>query len=226
MTPRCPTCRRDLPLADVDVGRDTAHCRRCGGTFSFAELASGDGRPDAIEPLDLPSGTWLTPTFDGFEVGVSTRSPNAGFLVPFLCLLSGGLILGISISPPWSWRLNLPMVLSSIPFTLLSVFLLSQALMAIAGKVVLSVSGDEGRVFVGVGSLGRTRDFAWSGVTRIVEGQAFHGGRSRSTIVLEGSNRLVLDGFPDRERHDFMLQTLRAQLLASGPRRLKPAGGP
>ena len=232
MTPRCPTCRRDLPLADVNVERDTALCRQCGGTFSFADLVAGDGAAEAaFDPLDPPRGAWFTPAFDGFEAGVSTRSPFAIFLVPFLCVWSGFSLGGIYGTQVWTGRFNLLMSLFGIPFVLGTFLFGSIALMSVAGKYVVSVAGDEGRIFVGVGPLGWTRHFAWSGITRIVEGQwVGNHGRPYPTIVLEGTRRLVIQGLPSQERQYFLLQALRAQLRAAEAQRpgrpSRPAGGP
>ena len=62
--------------------------------------------------------------------------------------------------PPWQFPLGHPAVLLCAVFWTI-------ALMAVCGKVVVTVNGNEGTVFVGIGPLGWTRSFDWSAVTVI-----------------------------------------------------------
>lgn len=214
MNPRCPDCGRDVPLDDVNVARDVALCRACGGTFSFADLLGDDtGSRPAADAADPPRGAWSTPTFDGFQVGTSTRSPFAFFIVPFMGVWSGGSLGGIYGQQIASGRFNLMMSLIGIPFILGTVCLGTLAMMTICGRVVVSVAGDEGKVFTGVGPIGWTRRFAWSDVATIREFSVpgSKGGRSPA-LALEGTTRLVFGTGLNEPRRYFLRQVLRQKL--------------
>src|SRR5687767_8011351 len=113
----CPKCETEIPLEDINVAQDIALCRKCAESFSFAELA----QDEAIPEVDLnhpPKGMWFNRTPDGFELGSSTRSGVAFFLVPFMCLWSGGSLGGIYGSQIVKGDFNLAMSLFGLPFLL------------------------------------------------------------------------------------------------------------
>ncbi|GDY19649.1 hypothetical protein LBMAG56_09940 [Verrucomicrobiota bacterium] len=199
----CPKCRRAIPLEDVNVSTDVALCRSCSQTFSFAELAKEQAEP----PMDMsrpPTGTWLRQMGGGFEVGATTRSAIAFFLVPFTVLWSGGSLGGIYGTQIYKGALDWKLCLFGLPFLLGSLFLVPFALMCVCGKITVRREGDRGAVFTGIGPIGWTRRFRWSEVKAV----------RRSLTKWQQNNRSV----PQIEI-ELEAKSLRFGSQLSGPRR-------
>ena len=213
----CPKCAKEIPLGDVNVATDVALCRRCGQAWSFADLLA-DARLIPTEHLSPPRGAWLREPGPGeFEVGVSTRSPIAFFLVPFMCVWSGGSLGGIYGTQIAKGHFELAPSLFGIPFFIGTLFLGSLTLMSVFGKVVVKVRGDEGVVFIGVGPVGWSRRFNWRRVSgiRLTEKWGNRGTTSQQ-ITLEGEKRIDFGTGLSNERIDFLFGTLRRKWRESG----------
>lgn len=209
MEPRCTGCRSPIPLADVNVSTDVALCRRCGRTHSYAELVR-----DASEtPVDLgkpPGGAWFREIPRGFEVGASTRSFVALFLVPFACVWSGGSLSGIYGTQIARGELDLFLSLFGIPFLLGSIFLWTACAMAVLGKVVVRVEGDEGTAFTGAGPFGRTRRFSWREVSSVKGGSLLGAnGKPGFGVSLEGPQPVSIGTGLTPARLRFLRDALR-----------------
>ncbi len=200
----CPSCRADIPLDDVNVSTDVALCRRCKSHFSYSELlaASGAGEVDLQRP---PTGTWFRRTPLGFAVGASTRSPEAFFLVPFMCVWSGISLGGIYGKQIASGIFDFASSLFGIPFLLGTLYFGTLAVMKVCGKVVVSVDRDEGAVFTGVGPIGWRQRFNWREVTTVRSNEG--------KIMLEGQRRIDLASLLNSERLYFILAALRRMRL-------------
>lgn len=203
----CPDCNRELPLEDVNVSTDVALCRKCGQTFGYAELLADQATP-TVNLQSPPKGVWFERHPDGFEVGTTTRSAIAFFLVPFMCVWSGGSLGGIYGGQIVKGEFNLMLSLFGIPFLLGTILFGSIALMAVCGKTSLRVQGDDACIFTGIGAIGIRRHFSWSGVTKIHRTVSFGKNRSEQ-ITLEGVKRLNFASAVKAERMDFMLAVLR-----------------
>jgi len=216
----CPSCSRSLPLDDVNVARDVILCRTCARTFSFADLLAGSIGPGReVDPANPPRGAWYLPTFDGFEVGASTRSPFALFIVPFMCVWSCCSLGGIYGRQIAAGRIELRLSLFGIPVVLGTLVFGCVAVMSACGKVVVSISGDEGKVFTGVGPIGWTRRFAWSSVATVVEFlKRVARNRQAPALALEGANRLVFGTGLNEPRRYFLREVLRQKLRERGAR--------
>jgi len=162
----CPKCHGDVPLADINVANDLALCRQCGNSFSFAD-ALEEQRADAVDLENPPKGVWFTRTLTGFELGASTRSPAAFFLVPFMLVWSGFSLGGIYGSQIAKGHFNLPMSLFGLPFLFATIVFGTFALMTVCGKFCVRAIGNQGEVFIGVGSLGYRKRFQWDQVKSI-----------------------------------------------------------
>jgi len=206
----CPKCRSEIPLEDVNVATDIALCRQCGQTWSYADLVE-ENQVEDFNSISPPRGTWFQETPPRrFEVGISTRSPIALFLVPFMAVWSGGSLGGIYGSQIAKGHFNLGMSLFGIPFLLGTLFLGSTALMAVCGKVTVSVDGDDGVIFTGVGPFGWRRRFNWRKVSSIrrTEKSGNRGSVSQQ-ITFEGERQLNFASGAKSERLNFMLAMLR-----------------
>jgi hypothetical protein len=210
---QCPKCSRVVPSDNVNVITDVALCPTCNEAFRVSESIDIGGMND-VALQNPPKGSWFRRESNGFTIGASTRSPFAFFIVPFMCVWSGGSLGGIYGSQITSGKFNLTESLFGIPFLLGSIVFWSVAMMSICGKVEVSVLGDDVTVFVGVGSFGWSRRCKWMNVKTIREevarGMYFGNfGNYGAGIVLEGTSRLKFGTGLNEERRYFLLQGLR-----------------
>jgi hypothetical protein len=214
----CPHCRREISTTDVNVEKDIALCRNCNETFSFAELLEQTSAP-AVDLTRPPKGVWFHRDPQGFDLGVTTRSGLAFFLVPFMCVWSGFSLGGIYGSQIYHGKFNLFMSLFGIPFVLGTLLFGSIAVMSVCGKVLVSIRRDEGRVFTGVGPFGWNRRFKWSGVTGIREDLSRYqrNGRSMPLIEIQGADPLRFASGINDVRRQFMLRALQQLLRERQP---------
>lgn len=208
----CPTCGGDIALSDVNVSTDVALCRRCEKNFSYAELCASQN----LALVDLrrpPKGAWFLESTRGFEVGATTRSAIALFLVPFMVLWSGGSLGGIYGTQLMKGEFDPEASLFGVPFLIGTLVLGSVALMAVAGKIVLRVEGDDGALFTGVGPIGWTRRFNWREM-RSVRTTVSTGSRgaTRERITLEGQQRIDFGLGITSERRHFIEACIRQAL--------------
>lgn len=210
----CPNCHREIPTEDVNVEKDIALCRACNQTFSFAELLR-EGSGPAVDLMRPPKGVWFRQDMRGFELGATTRSAAAFFLVPFMCAWSGLSLGGIYGKQIHSGKFNLAMSLFGLPFLIGTIFLIAMTFMTICGKMVVSVQGDQGKLFTGIGPIGRTRRFKWSSIKSVTDNANFYSnGRPQVSIVLQGDDdaRLRFGSGLNEDRRYFMMNALRSLL--------------
>lgn len=210
MKVRCPKCSGGVPPDKVNVATDIVFCPACNEAFRLSDCVGASNTDGSV--LDSPPrGAWVTEDVQEATVGASTRSPVAFFLVPFMCVWSGGALGGIYGSQIASGEFDLMMSLFGIPFLLGSIIFWTLAIMAVCGKVVVRVSHEQGSVFVGVGSIGWTRLFNWTDMQTIREDRAnvYHYGGYGAGIVLEGTSRIKFGTNLSEKRRYFMLHALR-----------------
>ena len=209
---QCPKCRRPIPLDDVNVATDIALCRKCGERWSFAELLEEQQHgPMALQ--EPPAGTWLISSSPHeFQVGSTTRSALAFFLVPFMCFWSGMSLTGIYGTQIKRGHFDLLQSLFGLPFLIGTVFLGSAAAMAVAGKVVVKVAGDSATLWTGVGPVGWKRTFNWRDVTSIQQTEGWGGRRGNRPVpritITAGKTFNFASGI-SQERLNYLLAVLR-----------------
>lgn len=215
----CPRCRQVLAGNDLNVATDLARCVRCDEVFTLSTLVAAQ----ASGPVNLddpPRGAWYRSDFDGFTVGATTRHFVALFLVPFMCVWSGGSLGGIYGTQIMQGKFNLFMSLFGIPFLLGTLFFGSIALMAVCGKVVVRVANAEGVVFTGIGSIGWRQTFDPSEVTAVrIESYGSGNRGSTMTIVLDGPQKLRFGGGLTEPRRDFIANVLRQEFTGKNAAR-------
>jgi len=207
----CPKCRGAIPLDDVNVARDIAVCRRCEQTFAYSELIE-EQEAAPVDPNRPPKGTWFKRTPGGFEVGSTTRSPIAFFLVPFMCVWSGFSLSGIYGTQIAKGKFNLMMSLFGIPFLLGTLLFGSIALMAACGKVRVRLDGKNGEVFTGVGPVGWRQRFQKDDVTGVRRTERLGDKGVSHQIMIEGRKPIQFASGLSVERLNFLLGTLRQAL--------------
>jgi hypothetical protein len=218
----CPKCKQEVPAAQINVAADLALCPQCNEGFRVSECLDLDTvTADVLE--NPPKGAWLKRELDRVVVGATTRSPIAFFLVPFMCVWSGFSLVGIYGSQIASGKFNLTSSLFGIPFVLGSILFWAFALMAVCGKVEVTI-GRTSAVFVGIGTLGWTRRFDWAAVRGIREegsGVEYPGGQQKAIVMeLEKGARLKFGSGLNETRRRFLagaLKHLRSMAGAGKP---------
>ena len=212
----CPKCRAEIPLDDVNVARDIALCRQCGQTWSYGDLMT-DLQSDYVIPQTPPPGTWFHEQGPReFTVGTTTRSAGAFFLVPFMCVWSGFSLGGIYGTQIYHRQFNLFESLFGIPFFLGTLLFGSIAVMSVCGKMTVSINGDDGVIFTGVGPVGWRRKFNWRRVTAIRRTQQMNRNGVSDQITFEGEKRLNFASGVRAERLDYLLAVLRKKWRETG----------
>ena len=207
---QCPQCKQPVPSNQVNIVTDLAFCPHCNEGFKISEAVDLEAvSPDIVR--NPPKGAWFRKEADKIVVGGSTRTPAAFLLVPFVVVWSGGSLGGIYGGQFIRGHFDPVMSLFGIPFVLGSVCLIGLTLMAIWGKVEVSI-GRSSNVFVGIGLLGWTRRFEWAEVNSIREELAQFQSRQagvRKTIVLEGRTRLKFGVGLNEARLYYVLNVLK-----------------
>lgn len=205
----CPKCQRRIALEDVNVSTDLALCRSCQQTYAFSELVESQPSP-SVNLNQPPGGAWLRRDMNSFEVGATTRSASAIFLVPFMCVWSGFSLGGIYGTQIINGKFNLMMSLFGIPFVLGTLLFGSLAAMSVCGKITVQVSGKQGTIFTGIGPIGFRRRFEWDGITAIRRTEhTGNRGAVSNQITFEGRKQINFGSGLKTERLEFMLNALR-----------------
>lgn len=216
----CPTCAKPYPPENINVQTDVAHCPACNQMAHPSELMSDNFDPEVITAP--PPGAWYSENMNETVVGATTRSPVALFMVPFMCVWSGFSIGGIYGSQIASREFNLMMSLFGLPFVVGSILFWSITLMAIWGKSEVRLRGQNGEVFVGIGSLGWKRRFNFEDIDSVDETLTTtnYPGRNTSGNVIElsGKSTLRFGSNLSEPRRYFMLHALRAYMSAAKKR--------
>src|SRR5205814_5386880 len=140
-----PACKSPIPASQMNVATDVAVCEGCQETFNISSvLATGQGIPEGFDLFNPPRGAWFEDSGVGWSVGSTTRSPAAFFLVPFMCVWSGGSLGGIYGTQIVEGEFNPLLSLFGIPFVLGTLLFGSIAVMSVVGKVVVMVDGPDG----------------------------------------------------------------------------------
>lgn len=191
MSIKCPNCSTLVTNENINIHTDVAQCHSCSHLFKISEHLVADNS-DGFDLNNPPEGAWIRTEMHQMVIGATTRSPIAFFLVPFMIIWSGGSIGGIYGTQLINGEFDLFMSLFGIPFLLGSVIFWSLALMAIWGKVEITLDKNGGKTFTGIGTIGRSKSFTWDEVTSVREksSNVNYPGSQGSVIVLEGKKRI------------------------------------
>lgn len=211
---KCPRCHAELTAENINIQSDIAQCTKCNRVFKVSENIEDSTEENHFDIDDTVKGTWIHSTINKTVIGASTRSPIAFFLVPFMIVWSGGSIGGLYGPQIVSGKFNLYLSLFGIPFLLGSVIFWSLALMAIWGKVEVSLDQNGGNVFTGIGRLGLNKSFEWNEVSTVKESSSnlkYPGGQG-STLVLEGQKRISFGSGLNAARRYYLLNAIKSTL--------------
>lgn len=217
MPVNCPRCRSRIPTEDLNVAADTALCRACDEVMPLSGLVH---LPSVATPEQLtpPRGAWYID--DGVEkrFGATTRKGIAFFMFPFMCLWSGFSLWALYGTQISTGKFNLGLSLFGIPFLAGSVLFWSLTLMYICGRIEVTLRGNDGRVFAGVGPIGRTRCF------NLDDYSSAHRRRSSSEeithyVELQGKKEFRFGAKLSRDRINFIIDVLNTVMVNRSLRR-------
>lgn len=214
---KCPKCNSEIHTENINIKSDIAQCSKCNNLFKISENINSY-IDDGFDENDTPNGTWIISDFNSTIIGATTRSPIAFFLVPFMLIWSGGSIGGIYGTQLAKGEFDLFLSLVGIPFLIGSIVFWSIALMAIWGKVELTLYNQGGKIFTGIGNIGIVKNFIWSDVKTIKERQAnFHyPGSQGGTIVLEGKKKISFGLGVKEERRYYLFRVIKSIMNKKG----------
>jgi hypothetical protein len=161
-TYQCPQCHGEISLADVNVAADVALCRKCGKATPFS-LVSGVAELSPAQ-LDEPAPKGITvrqAMVGGTEIVYRRMSFIVFFLIPFMLFWSGFSLSGIYGKQIQSGKFDLDHSLFGLPFLIGTLLLLWVIVFLLFGKWRVRLDRGRGEVFVGVGPVGWTRNFAY-----------------------------------------------------------------
>jgi hypothetical protein len=209
----CPKCTAPIPPQNTNISTDIGQCPECNFIFRISEHVGEKALPADLSNFDItdpPKGAWIEQHETDVQLGSTTRSVAAFFLFPFMCIWSGGSLGGIYGSQIINGEFDLVMSLFGIPFLLGSILFWGITLMAIVGKVVVSINSYELKVFTGVGKIGRTQRIDLDKIDHVTE-QTTRGskGSSTTTILLEGQRNLSFGSGLSLDRRKFLLKSLQ-----------------
>lgn len=239
----CPSCQIKIPREAINIQKDIAQCQNCGNVFSISthintqkntssssntDLSDYDlARQAMYKEADLynksvpshfdinnpPKGAYINHLPDGVQIGASTRSWVALFLIPFSLVWSGGSLAGIYGSQILSGEFDIFVSLFGIPFLLGSFLLWGMALMMVVGREEITLTNEGGHIFTGVGKIGQNKRFLWSEINSVREdvsiSRSSKGGTSTTHYIsLEGQKQIRFGSYLSSEKRYYMLKTL------------------
>lgn len=239
MATRCFRCRTSIPEERINVTQGIAHCPSCGALWRLLDLASQDAAaaPHGLDPSTSPAGCRMSTDGDALVLSASTRSFGGfcgalaiclfwNFIVgTFFLLVIDGFMRAAGMQPP-PWLPGKPSTFTSAwgplfvllfitPHLCIGMMFIWNVMLKAAGECRVSIRNDDGRVFTGVGPLGRTRRFTASEVTA-VHIHAKKDDESVSTVVAIAAHKLIKFGSDLAPIRQLWMQSQLSELLV-GP---------
>lgn len=233
----CPKCKESIAVEDINIAEGIALCRGCWSLNRLSEVLDG-GSIAAATIATPPAGCWARDHGSHQVVGATTRSwLKAAFLLVFcsgwISIVS--VFVGIAISESakaigvqlpgrfpalpnargflGAWVLFLWLFL--LPFILVGVNVVRMALLALAGRVEITVRGGEGAVFTGIGPLGIRKRFFAGAVTSVTVERARwpQNGPHPFQIVLQADRELRFGAMLSDARMKWLTKVLNETLV-------------
>jgi hypothetical protein len=174
-----------------------------------------------LRPRKKPKGVAFERDQNGFVLTASTAHLTGIFLLLFglAWSLGGSIFVGFL----FIFTLSTSPLLAFLPLALLGLVVYigfqfsREALMGLCGKIEIRVMGNNGRVFAGIGSYGKTITFSWDEVHSVYVSRGHWADPKgyRRGIVLVGRERVKFFGtWPlNIERRDFLVHALATMLV-------------
>ena len=197
---------------DYDIARQSMY--KEANLYNKSVQQQFDGK--SVSNFDInnpPKGAYINHLTNGVQIGASTRSWFAFFIVPFMIVWSGGSLGGIYGSQILNGEFDIVTSLFGIPFLLGSIIFWGIALMSVMGKVEVTLDSNGGHIFTGVGKIGLNKRFLWSEIDSVHEkvstSRSNKGGSTTThSIVLEGQRQISFGSHLPSDKRYYMLKTL------------------
>jgi hypothetical protein len=173
-----------------------------------------------LRPCPKPKRVTFERNPDGFILAASVGHPIGALLPLFLSIWALGMLLfvgamiyfALSTEP---FRVVLSLILLLVVVTI-AFELFPVALLAFHGRVEIVVKGNDGRLFIGTGSIGRTSTFRWNEIVRVYVSRPHRFSRGYGIgVVLDGRNVLKFGTWPmNIQTRDYIVHVLATMLVA------------
>jgi len=205
----CPKCQSEVASANINVQADIGKCGTCGHVFKISSQLNNSFDINENFNIDQPpKGVSFRRNENSVVIVASTASPSALFLVPFMLVWSGFSLGGIYGGQIISGEFNIFLSLFGIPFILGTILFGAKTLMAVMGRVKITLDRSGGRIFTGIGPFGRSKRFNWTEVSQVNESVSATKGRGKR-INLEGQRRISFGSGIKSERRYYIVQALK-----------------
>jgi len=197
---------------DYDLARQSMY--KEGDLYNKSIQKQFDGKNESnFDMNNPPKGAYINHLDNGVQIGASTRSWFALFIIPFALVWSGGSLGGIYGTQILTGEFDIFMSLFGIPFLLGSLLLWGVALLAVAGKIEVTLDSKGGHIFTGIGKIGQNKRFLWSDVRNvrqetIVSHSSKGGSTTTNYITLEGQKQIRFGSYLSAENRYYMIKTL------------------
>ena len=205
----CPKCNQTLKAENLNIATDVGMCQKCSTVFKVSDLLLSTPDVTEVDISKPPKGTWVKEGFNDVTIGATTRSPIAFFIIPFMMVWSGGPIGVIYGSQLISGEFDLVSSLFGIPFLIGSVIFWSIGLMTVFGKTELTLTKQGGKIFTGIGAIGKSKKFTWDEITSIQEDHTYGKKSTQTQLSLQGTRRLTFGVFLNSARRYFIMSAFR-----------------
>ena len=113
MSIRCPSCDREIPVSDVELGTALAKCTECNSVFRIDDQVEGMRAGEATPPSSVPMPANFTVESLGDDLRIEYRwySPVAYILLAFCVVWDGFLVVWYSIA----FGGNAPLIMTLFP---------------------------------------------------------------------------------------------------------------
>ncbi len=232
----CPKCKADITPDDVNVAQNVAYCRACDTLHKLSDLVERESFDDAAAG-EIPAGAWLRDDGRQTRVGATMRSVGTAIfflifstfwnsIVAIFVVGAIGSLLGgdssVSIGEgdnarPIESGDSLFVLLFMIPFVLVGLGTLAVALLALFGRVEVTLRPGQGRVFTGLGPIGWSRRFDSTRVKNvsIETANSSTNGKPDRQVVIDAADRTVKLGTTlSRARRRWIAAALQRLLVA------------
>jgi hypothetical protein len=197
---------------DYDLARQSMY--KEGDLYNKSIQKQFDGKNESnFDINNPPKGAYINHLDNGVQIGASTRSWFAFFIIPFMVVWSGGALGGIYGSQILTGEFNPIMSLFGIPFVLGSLLFWGIAIMSVIGKIEVTLDSNGGHIFTGVGKIGQNKRFLWSEINSVREetsvSRSSKGGSTTTNyITLEGQKQIRFGSYLSSEKRYYMIKTL------------------
>jgi hypothetical protein len=216
----CPSCDERISPDRINLDSKVGVCDSCDELFALSKLVGFDPTSQDIDLDNPPSGVLFRDT--GMEQRLSMKLGNLSgliFLTVFDSLWCSGVVFIVKGAIDQRGGFDITIGLFGLFFVTSTLLLLTFSLFLIFGKTIIRIEGDDGRIFTGVGPIGKTRRFRCSEIHEIREDRKGNGSYRRAVISLIGQTRIQFGGELNDERRRFVLAASKKLITTNGRRR-------